>query len=239
MTDFPTMELEAKLSIDYIDCATQIELTYGNLLLPAPEGVYMKGRVDPVIQAGRKYYVRRGSASEQITSLEGIKENIYDEQTKLVIPKTYLQQAHNYISNTPYVPYRGAKLVELLTNEYLESFVHYKRWDVDYRERILRHFNAAEIGEEVVIPERFKDLYGNDGLDVERYHPFDKIEVEMGDIFYLRLLNEIKLFLGEKRWYMYNVYVSGNLLHIERYCDWRAWQWEQANAKNNDDGEEG
>ena len=232
MTDFPTMELEAKLSIDYIDCATQIELTYGELLLPAPEGVYMKGRPDPVIQAGRKYYVRRNGGTELLESLDGVKENIYDDANKLVIPKTFLKQGGNYISNTPYVPYRGAKIVELLVNEHLEGFVRYKRWAIDYTERIQRHFDMSAVGEEVITPDPFVDLDGRSVLEVERHDPFDKIAIEIGEIFFLRLLHEIKLFLGDKRWYMYNVYLSGNLLHIERYCDWRAWQWEQLHGES-------
>lgn len=235
MTDFPPMKPEATLSINYIDCATQIELTHGHLLLPAPDGIYMKGRVDPVIQGGRTYYTRNALGELQpMPDLNGVKENVFDDQGVLVIPKTYLLKPNNFISNTPFIPYRGAKIVEQQVNEHLDSFVQYKRWDVNHkdpRELLQAHFDMSLIGEAKIVEEHFVDLEDKARVELSKDDPFDKVEQDIGEIFWDRLVLEVKRFLGTKDWYIYDVRLVGEWLTIDRFIDWRAWQWEKEHGE--------
>ena len=73
------MELEAKLSIDFLDSATQIEINCAEFLLPPPNGIYLKTRLDPVMVDGRSYFVRRGTTTEQVADINTVNENVYDE----------------------------------------------------------------------------------------------------------------------------------------------------------------
>ncbi len=221
MTDFPNLEIEATLILNYFDVAAQIEINCAEYLLPAPKGIYVRNRLEPAMVDGKTYYVLRGGASEVVTDINQVKDNVYDENQRVVIPKTFWQRkgGHAFVSNEPFIPYRGAKILELAINQLLESFTRYRRWPVDFDARILEHMYSREACQYPHAMYESEVEYGEKILDLIQ----DAIRP---------LKRDVAFFLGNADWNLYHVELRNSNLVLERYMDWRAYQWEQEHGEH-------
>ena len=224
------MVLEAKLRIDIASSANQLDLQCAEILLPPPKGIYLKTRLEPVLVDGNNYYVRRGTTTEPVIDVNLVNENIYDENNKLVIPKSYLLKKEKYLSNDSFMPYRAAKIIECMASNVVDLFVAYRNVGDHWHERINRHFRPEcfDAGYPIHTLNEAENL-ANMVAYAERKQKLDEVMDEAysaRDSAFLPIKQEIELFLGTLNWHMYSVKLVDTQLEVERFCDYRVHLWE-------------
>ncbi len=225
MLELMNMPLEGKITLDIEPYASAIELACAEHILSAPKGIYIKNRLEPVMMDGNNYYTRSGTEAVLITDINVIKENVYDENNKLVIPKAFMLKKDKFISNESMLPYRGCKIVELLMNYWLDQLCQYRKMSGNKEYKAMQHLAP--------LPKLQPHEYPAN-ITAEELHELECVrEAEHHDLMMVTfnlilqsLRKELDLFVGNLNWNMYFVKLTDCHLSIERYCDWRAYQWE-------------
>lgn len=221
------LQLEAKLTLDISAFAHQIELRCADYLLPAPKGMYLKNRLEPVMVDGHNYYVHKGLKAHLIKDINLIKETVYDEFGQQLIPQMFMLNKAKYLSNTSFLPYRGAKLAEMMVVDQMRNACG------PY------HFQSAfplkkMLGHMVELPPRTVKVYRsesevfqdiNEGRGVDPIHEEDTI-VSLLEDAYRSIRREVALFIGNNVWNIYIIKLVNTTVTMERFMDYRAYQWE-------------
>lgn len=224
MYDFSLPDLEAVLQLDYLEHASLLEQLCAPRLKPAPDGIYVRHQFEPVVTADKPCYQRDAATGQlvQVTSLEGYREALLDERGKVVIPKATMLKKDKMLSNQPFLPYRGGKILELLVKRRITEFVAYSslvRYDAlnplqvysnrtNWKAHIAEHFD-----------------WSLDSSEMEDYlWDIERLDEWLEDIF-TPLCRRLNLFLGNYSWNIFHVKLTSSTLRVDRCMDWRAYEW--------------
>lgn len=209
MIDIQDLKPEAVLCLDISEYAAQIERLCEPFLLPAPKGIYIKNRLYPVLVEGRTYFTEKKVGSgvlfvpiEDINLVEG---SVYSESRKLLIPQRMMSDKARWISDSPILPYRGTEIVKLYAKNQIDNFVSYRKYGSNYLSRVYAH----------MLPTRTQ----------EEAEKLDDVLQQAEHTVYEHLRKKINEFIINHDWNIYFVCIKDRILTIERYCDWRIYDW--------------
>jgi hypothetical protein len=200
-TDSP---LQGRLQLNAESCAAHIELLCADHLLPAPKGVYLMNRLEPVMRAGHAYYVRTDQALGRVPvqDLNTVSQSVYDQFDKRVVPKLFMMNKAKYLSNNSFLPYRGLKIVEILAGEQLDAFLRYRKHRHSCSDKLLTQLVPG------ISESDFQEL------------------VELLDNAYREISRDIMLFLNDDNMHLHYLKLNQNQLIIEKAGDIRIIEWE-------------
>lgn len=211
MIDIQNLKPEAIFCLDISEYAAQIERLCEPFLLPAPKGIYVRNRLEPVMVDGRTYFTEvkvddgvRFVPIEDINLADG---SIYSEERKLLITRRMMVDKAKWISNTPVLPYRGTKILELYVKDQIDSFVRYRKHSSNYLSKVYAQMCVPKDQEEMGI--------------------LDDALMQVERSVYEHLWKKVNEFVGNHDWNMYFICIKDKFLHIERHCDWRIYDWTQ------------
>lgn len=203
-----------------IASAVLIEQQFGEFLLPAPQGVYKNGEVDPcmlstepyfydsekgVFYTGKSFAQSTGNSLQPIVDINTVKTNVYDKSGRVVIPAYMMADKEKYLSSQPTVPYRGVILVELLIRNFIDSVSNIPGRKA-YAGRIERHVDPKFVNNDTV----------------------DSLEVICKSLFM-----QIDQFIGDDLWHIYYVKRMQFDIIIEKTIDYRIHYYNaQHNSEN-------
>jgi len=210
MSNIDELEIEASITINAEDCAGAIEIYCADYFVPPPKGIYSNTQVDCVMVDGGSYYTLtkgpNGVVRTPVTDLYKVKKglSVYKEvqgTDVVVVSAMQLSNKEKCLSDLPIRPYRGMKIVDLLINNQINSFLAYRKG--------------------------VKDLYTNIGGQFKHDLPSDLLEKNIGAISeqYGDIQRDIREFLNNKNWNIYFVKIKNYTVTIQRSMDWRAYEW--------------
>lgn len=209
MIDTKDLKPEAIFCMDISEYAQQIELVLHDFLLPPPAGIYVKNRLAPVIVPGAEYFtdvIEYGKLRYvPIKDINEVKNGVYDVNFKLIIPSALMKHPDRWLSNKPFIPHNGMKILELLVRNQLDTFLQYRRTGSYYLDKIYRYTKPA------CSPEQQQKL--EEAIDFVSTNVYDS------------LWNRISEFFDGLCWNMYYISIKDRTLTIERHCDWRIYDW--------------
>lgn len=208
MPNISDLPIESRYKQNIEDAARKIEYECADVLLPAPKGIYLINRVNPVMTDGIEYYTIeiKGETIVRtpVTDITNIKSPIYTVlsgiQDKLVISKTFMSNKEKFISSEPMLPFRGVKIIEGLVNNRIDNFTKYRKYSKDNIDIVSSHL--IELDEETL------------------RSTTTRISEVCDDI-----INELTAFMGLHDWNIYFVKLKDTLMTIEMSIDWRAYQY--------------
>jgi hypothetical protein len=238
---FAELQIYARETLDLEDTGTLIEQRLGDRLLPPPQGVYVTGVLEPVMVPGGRYFARvrdpaTGSVRVlEVKTLKGLKNtsvfkvngnpDTYFQPSKdrtcsfmdqmvrctdeqLVLTQTHVNNANYQVSNYPFLPYRGIYLAELMIQDTIALAVEYPYADFGlFVDELRKH-----------IREEYWEDWGSIRSDLEAITSDLKAQVLE--------------FIGNYKWHLYFcTNRPGGAVMIEKSIDWRAHQWNQQQAR--------
>jgi hypothetical protein len=147
-----------------------------------------------------------GNKRIPVTDLSKVKKGLSVYTTKecrdyVVVSSLQLSNKDKCLSTLPIKPYRGMKIVELLINNQINSFIKYRKGAKDIHSGIQNHFKP-DISEE----------------DYERL--IGAITEQYSDISLT-----LRTFMARHDWNLYFVKTKICTVIIQRSMDWRAYDW--------------
>ena len=142
-----------------------------------------------------------------ITNINAVETNVYDEHRKLLIMRRFMKDKERWVSNAPMLSYRGIKIIELYVRDQIENSIRYRKHSPNYLHKLYSHFAKPKDQAE---------------MDV-----IDALLLEIERNVYEHLWKKINEFVGNRDWNMYFISIKDQFLSIERYCDWRIYDWTQ------------
>ncbi len=209
MSDVSELIVESKLKIDLEDSANRIEYEFADYLLPAPKGIYVINKVEPVMKDGLLYYIieidKAGNIKRipvsDITDLNCCVYTSVNDCDKTVIPKIYMLKKEKYLGTSPVMAYRGIKILEGLINHQIDCFVKYRKSSKS--DTYVIKSNLIKLDKSVL----------------------NKTISKIIDIYDDNISESIKNFLGLANWNLYFTKITDAKILIEKSIDWRAYQW--------------
>lgn len=195
------MKLETFLVLDLVPMAKQIVRHFGDLLEPPPAGIYRADSLEPVMRQGEQYFVKVNDTFVPIADINTVKTSVYDKFHRTVIPASYMKNRANMLSDTPFDPYRGVHIAEVLLSQHIDNFVSWRSSKINHYEKLRRHFRA-------------------DAFDAEE---FDEVLLDL----HFKVTDDLSEWLGEHHWNIFLSNRKGTSLRIERYEDYRIHDWMQ------------
>lgn len=200
--------VEAYMQLDLRAAADKIEYTCGGLLAEPPPGIYMLGRLDPILTPNKPCYWKDGAVRKPVGNFDEIKGSIYDEAGKILVSERLVKERAKYLSSTPLLPYRGILIAKELVDYYINQYVSYRRGSRNLSDMVAKHFSTDELAH-----------FGQDQLnDIESSFRRERA-----------VLTE---FLGNHNWNIYFTHLQVSTIVIEKCMDWRAWEWELKHGKD-------
>jgi hypothetical protein len=207
LTSFGEMELDAVIRLDLRYCADTIENVCGDALADPPEGIYLFGRLDPVMTEGHQYYWKEKNELQPVTDINVVESSVYDSHGKCVIPGRYMREKAKFLSNSPMMPYRGLYITKHLIDNQINSFISWRRGSgATLTDLIGKHFkDTVELTDE---------------------------QIDLIESCYGQLRHELSNFLGLNTWSMFFTKLQTTSMHVQRGMDWRAWEWERLHGES-------
>jgi len=227
MSSVSDLKIEAKMLMDVEDMGRRIEYEFIDHLLPAPKGIYVVNRLEPVMVDGGEYYTitldkDNNRVRTFISDITKVKTAVYtpakssDKASigadKQIIPKAFMLNKNKYVSNQTILPYRGIKIVEKLVSNQIDSFVRHSKARTTTLDLVYKHLCVENHEENQEIASRINEIYE-----------------DVSDM--------VRQFMGIHDWHLYFVKLNDTKLTIEKSIDYRAYQWichvqEQKDIKN-------
>jgi hypothetical protein len=211
-------KLEAALNIDIAEIGQCIEDCFADSLKPAPTGIYVIHQLAPVMVPGQTYQIDRKGIMVELgcpttyKQLLSEKVDIRNINGAVVLQKIWLKEGK--ISDQPFGPYRGVLIAKAAIDNIFENFVRWRRYRPGTQGSIAKFFIEKD------------DLLDADG-DInpdELRERLDAIDTAIGQI-----LNSIETRIMDwvcgRDWNIYATHLKGRDLCIERFEDWRVWDW--------------
>lgn len=200
--DFNTLTLEKAFRFCLLEYASTIEYKFSDLLKPAPNGIYIKNRLEPVMVEGKKYFSDLNGRTVLVTDVNLHTSAIYDENDVVVIPRAFMLDKSKYLSNSSDMPYSSLKIIEEIIKHYVYSKLLYMK--DNNSDKLIK-----SISEYLIITDK------------------EKIEEMLVDCFEILLLitNDVSEFISDKTWNIHYVNVEGTSIRIDRYEDFRIHEW--------------
>ncbi len=210
MSDINDLDIESSITFNLEDCAGGIELYCADYFLPPPKGIYNNVRVEPVMIDGGNYYTLEKKndmmVRNAVTDLYSVKKglSVYTESNDrdiVVVSSLQLSNKEKCLSTLPIRPYRGMKIVELLINNQINSFIKYRKGTKGLYDGMSKHFKA----------------------DINS----DELDKAMGAVKeqYADTNSSLRDFMGKHDWNIYFVKVKGYTVIVQKSMDWRAYDW--------------
>lgn len=217
MPNISELQIEGRLQLDLEDTSKRIEYEFADWLLPAPKGIYVINKVEPVMVDGGEYYtvdVDKGNRiiRTPVTDITDVKLGVFTNTVgsdkislgsdKQIIPKAFMLNKSKYVSSLPILPYRGITIVRGLINNQINNFIKYRKSGRTDSTIIKNNLIKLKREEWVTAVSRINELY-------EDIH------------------TTIRLFMGMHDWHLYFVKLDETKALIEKSIDYRALQWIQ------------
>lgn len=207
MCDLSDLEIEARIQLSIDDAAYRIEYLCADVLLPAPSGIYVINRAEPVMVVNGTYFtitevggVIGHNAVRDITNCSSAIYTYEYGKPKVVIPNLFMQKKTKYINTEPFLPYRGMLIVKQLIEEQINGFVTY------------RTSNKTPVD---ILSKFVKEMDINELIELAR----------QVDIIYEDIRQELVLFMGLRKNHLYFVKITDTAIVVKQSIDWRAYQY--------------
>lgn len=167
-------------------------------LVKPPEGLYLVGSIEPLVEKGKAYYPRSqfptaAQPIQDLHTLSSLKDDIVNTNGDIVLTLRDLITKSKFIKKEPTVPVTALKAAVSVVEQYLTSVSrNSKRSHPRYRLEFL-------------VKETYHDLI----IDDEYMKVFKK------------LLNEVSDFVADDTFNMYYTKIKGTSLIIEKGIDFR------------------
>ena len=207
MDDSLILKPEALFKTDIRYSADLLETIFEGQLRAPPAGIYISGKLEPAMVDGKEYHYKNGTESVVFTDINVVEKAVYDENYKCVIPAYCMKNRSKLVSNLPFLPYRGLKIMFLLIQQKIDNFVQYRSARIrrDYDRLLGDQFNEAT------------------ALDGKMGQQLDDASVDV--------IREIDSWLGNHDWNLYFPKLKDTNVIIERCIDYRAYCWERENGE--------
>lgn len=196
--DLSKLTVESSFVFDMFPLAQSLEARFGNMLRPAPVGIYLRDRLEPVFYPGAKFYIKVNEQFVQIHTLDGIVSTVYDANHLPVISAFYLKHAASFLKDSPTLPFHGIQIIEGLVKQRLDQFVQWRRRGSSSMDWLDRHFVA--------------DANKHDVVEIGEWH-LDEVSDIMGE------------WLSSNHWNLFFTKRSGSQMRVDRCGDYRILDW--------------
>ena len=188
---------EEILVVSLRDQAFHLHTQMGDKLKPNPEGIYVRGKLFPIIVPKDKLFLLDSGKPIEYKDLNEVNEGVCDQQGKLLISKEIMKMKHKLLSYSGFYPVSALQVLKA---------------NVDLNVRRYCRFAAPFTNESVAVsylkPE-YRDLLSS-GF-------FDDYTSEV--------LNQAFEFISKDTWRIYFTKVMADSLYIERSVDYRIYDW--------------
>lgn len=192
---------------DISDIARAIEMDCADYLIPAPKGIYVANKVEPVMTDGVLYYYYANKERIPVNDITNVKSAIYTEQDGAevcVIPEMFMRNKRKYVSNEPILQYTGIKIVLNLIQKQIEQFIAYRAYeeDINLYDFFVGYTESPNKG-------RFEEFI--DPMYCAIISAFEPLRYELSD------------FLGNYEWHIFEIELKNTRLKINKSIDYRAY----------------
>lgn len=214
---------------DIVNLAIELDRHIGGYLLPPMKGVYIPGKLQPVVLDGQQYFTKsKENEMIPVLDLNTVTGNVYSDIGDIVIPQRYMQPMNHKISNVPHIPVRAVNIIELILREQINDFSTWIIGSFQAEQKIIKlHFDYDKISNAFSL-----DSYKGTKEVREKQMTFD-VEELITDVLSQchrsieELTNEIWSFLGNDNWHYHFLKIKETLVTIEKGEDYRLHQWER------------
>lgn len=172
-----------------------------HILVPPPRGLYVKGHITPILNDSGVYYPRSkiGNPDARILDFDEmfkLREDIVDENNTVIINSQNLIGRPHLFTTKPELPISAALVCYNVLVEYLFKYCKHAR---GVKSSHISNFIKPEYQEE------FNEDYFENPLE--------------------NALDELYEFIRRYDWNIYFHRLNGTTLVIERYCDFRVYEY--------------
>jgi hypothetical protein len=198
MSAYPVI---SKVIIDTLQHSNHLEFMFGDYLLPAPKGIYLKGAARPFLDIGSPHYVKaQGPDGEQFFPVERVKDitgPVFDSKGNIVLHT----KPNTHLADQPTVPVIAISVVHMLCDLLVSNhLITNKKSPISFEEQMNKYLLPMHVGNTVLIDDIYASLYE------------------------LRL--SVTAALGTDPWIVHFIKIRGVDLIIEKSLDYRILSWE-------------
>lgn len=197
--DFSEDNIESTYLFDLQPLGNLIEAKIGDLLEPAPRGIYLNGRIDPIASENNPAFMLQDNILVPVLDLKHVTTALYDKNKRCIASGNFIRQNGEMISEKPISPFRGTLIAEFFVKKYLDNFISWRRHRSSDYSRVLTHFK--------------KDV-------LEKNDWFDLLERLQDGI-----CEPLYDWLDGKTWNIYLANRKNTKLCVNRYGDYRIIDW--------------
>ena len=185
------------LVVSLRDHAFHLHGSIGDKLVPNPEGIYVRGKLFPVISPKDQLFILETGKPVKYENLATINESVCNNQGKVLITKDVMCRKQTMLSYSGFYPISALQLLKA---------------NVDLNIRRYSRFAAPFTNETVAI----------NYLKPEHRHLFSS---DFFDDYTSDALEQAFEFISKDNWRIYFTKVMADSLYIERSIDYRIFDW--------------
>lgn len=199
VSHFDKKNLEARLDLDLLPAAEQIEKNFKDILLPPPAGIYRFDRLEPVMEPTKQYFTKNERGLQPILDINQVTTTVYDANERIIIPAGMIKSKATSLSDTSFFPYRGVMIAAAVVEHTIDSYIQWRRTKSDFFGKMARHFQTDEL-----TIDDFRELIDNMSVDLSQ---------ALYDWF------------GGQPWHVFLANRKNTRMQVERYGDYRIMDW--------------
>jgi hypothetical protein len=229
MMDLTNIPTTSKIILDVLADASKIEHRLESYLLPPMEGIYSFDQSIPIATPGTVLYTRKKNSGlyvlTPIVDFAGTQEAAYNEDGKMIVCSKYMIDKDRYLSNIPFIPYRGINILKAAINDQINSVLRYRKYREDFWMKLKPFITNVNV--------EVKD--SNDHIDpiatrIAENKLIDDIIFSIDQVS-MRWSSDISKFIGSDDWHLYSVGIGKNTIEICKFIDYRIFQWSQEHGE--------
>jgi hypothetical protein len=188
------------LPIDCVDSLIYINFNYPDIFKENPKGIYIVGKIDPVLTDGEYYYTKSGlDKGIPIQNIDTVNEDVYNSKGKIVINEFIMRNKRKFLKNNSSYSYYGIKAIRAYVNKIIEN-------------------NSAYI-----VNRRYLDSFIN-CFKPEFQKPILNQEIDI-DFLLNQLSEQVYKFIEKEPWTIYLTKQLGSICLIQKTIDYRIYDW--------------
>jgi len=188
------------LPIDCVDSLTYINFNYPDIFKENPKGIYIVGKIDPVLTDGENYYTKSGlNSGVPIKNIDTVNEDVYNSKGKIVINAFVMRNKRKFLKNDSAYSYYGIKAIRAYINKIIEN-------------------NSAYITHR-----RYLDAFIN-CFKPELQKPILNQEIDI-DLLLNPLSEKVYNFIKDDPWIIYLTKQLGSICLVQKTVDYRIYDW--------------
>ena len=130
-----------RLVIDLLDLADRITMGFEGFLKPAPAGLYVSTKLEPVWRNGENGYIMDESSTlVQIHDINKVTGPVYNSRGQCIITALQMANRDKMLSAVPTLPYRGMRIARLLYEHAVDSRILWRKYSSKAYSRIAEEF---------------------------------------------------------------------------------------------------